>query len=298
VIVFKAMMRQFTSVLLLACIYGAAAAALSASMDPRGAIATEIEAKTEAKKQQKVAGTNSVRVMRTAREDGAPGPPGAPGPTGPVIGPHGWPGPPGVQGQKGDTGADGVRGQNGTSHMGPMGQPGILGVPGPHGVDGQKGETGIWGPPGTSGDAPVEIGAWETSLDSYDGIVSALETHSEALRDALETKSEDIDGRMQAVRLRLAKVANGTVSLSLLSRGMLAQMEGLAKAGQDVAFNSAHIRKLFTGEIRDAEKLASVATDTQVAHEKCHDCEIENSGWSLHLGAPFLLALVGAWCSM
>jgi hypothetical protein len=144
---------------------------------------------------------------------------------------------------------------------------------------------------------PVEIGEWETSLDSYDGIVSGLETHSETLRNALQTKGEDIEHRMQELRLRLATIANGTVSLSLLSRGMLAQMEGLAKNGQEVAYNSAHLRKLFTGEIRDAEKLSSVATDTLVAHEECEGCQksAENAAWSTHLSALLSLCLAAAW---
>lgn len=228
------------------------------------------------------------------RLSGDPGPPGPAGAPGPVIGPQGWPGPPGLQGSKGVSGSEGNRGENGTSHMGPMGLPGPAGKVGPHGVDGQKGENGPWGPPGVSGEAPKEIGEWEASLDSYDGIVGGLETHSEALRDALQTKAEDIDTRMQTLRIRLAKIANGTVSLNLLSRGMLAQMQGLASAGQELAFNSAHIRKLFTGELRDAEQLATVGTDEIAAHERCHDCEKEkeNSAWSTQLNILTALAVV------
>lgn len=239
-----------------------------------------------------VAVSAGVRVMRTEVDGGPPGPQGAPGPTGPVIGPHGYPGEPGTQGAKGTPGLEGHRGVNGTGHLGMIGPPGPKGAAGPRGVDGTKGEQGVWGPPGTPGDQPVEIGEWETSLDSYDGIVSALETHSEKLRDLMESKHDQVETRMQNLRIRLAKIANGTVSLNLLSRGMVAQMQGLARAGQDVAFNAAHIRKLFTGQIRDAEKLASIAADTQLAHEKCKDCDIENMAWSPHLSAWILLGVV------
>lgn len=222
------------------------------------------------------------------------GQPGPPGPYGAILGPHGQPGPPGAQGETGDPGRDGPRGVNGTSLFGAVGPPGPKGAPGPTGIEGKPGPQGVWGPPGTPGEAPVAIGEWEASLDSYDGIVGKLETNSENLRNLMETKHEQVEDRMQALRLRLAKLANGTVSLSLMSKSMVAMAKKLASAGSDITFDASHMRKLFTGDIRTAEKLASTAADSIVAHEKCEDCkeaegeksEIKNSAaWSSQLSA-------------
>jgi hypothetical protein len=167
----------------------------------------------------------------------------------------------------------GPEGVNGSGVLGLVGPPGPKGAPGPTGIDGPHGDLGVWGPPGTPGDQPPEIAEWETSLDSYDKIVSALEEHSETLRNLMDKKHESVGERMQKLRMRLAKLANGTVSLELLSKSMVQMMGGVAQQGENVAFNAAHLRKLFTGEIREAEKLAAVATDEEVAHEKCKDCE-------------------------
>merc|ERR1719482_1352977 len=123
---------------------------------------------------------------------------------GPIIGPLGNPGAPGPLGAQGDPGPQGPMGVNGSGVLGVVGPPGPRGAPGPTGIDGPVGDRGIWGPPGTSGDQPQEIGEWETSLDSYDGIVGALETHSETLRDLMEKKQEIIQNRMQTLRMRLA----------------------------------------------------------------------------------------------
>jgi len=210
---------------------------------------------------------------------GPPGPRGSPGPMGAIIGPHGFPGPPGALGPRGDPGPQGPLGVNGSGIMGLVGPPGPKGAPGATGIDGPVGDRGVWGPPGTGGDQPREIGEWEQGLDSYDGIVSALETHSETLRNLMDAKHEKVQDRMQALKMRLAALANGTVSLQLLSKAMVGQMSGLAKQGEGMSFNAAHLRKLFTGEVREAEKLESVATDEQVAKEKCKDCGEAKSWW-------------------
>jgi len=122
----------------------------------------------------------------------------------------------------------------------------------------------------------MEIGEWETGLDSYDGIVTALETHSETLRNMMDKKQTLIEDRMSNLKTRLADLANGTVSLELLSKGMVAQLDGVARAGEGTSYNAAHLRKLFTGDIRESNKLAQVATDEAVAALKCKDCQ--NSG--------------------
>lgn len=127
-------------------------------------------------------------------------------------------------------------------------------------------------------------------MDSYDGIVSALETHSEALRDLMDKKAEMTSDRMMVLRMRLASLANGTVSLAMLSKAMVAQMGGVAGAASGTSFDAAHLRSLFTGEVREAEKLASVATDEQVAKEKCKDCA-ENGGVAPPAHLSMLVAL-------
>lgn len=205
--------------------------------------------------------------------DGAAGPPGPPGPMGAIIGPHGMPGAPGATGEQGDPGIMGPLGANGSGVLGFVGPPGPKGAPGPSGIDGPFGDRGPWGPPGRGGDQPMEIGEWETGLDSYDGIVGALETHSETLRNMMDNKQTLIEDRMNNMKTRLADLANGTVSLELLSKGMVAQLDGVARAGEGTSYNAAHLRKLFTGDVRESQKLAQVATDEQVATLKCKDCE-------------------------
>jgi len=108
----------------------------------------------------------------------------------------------------------------------------------------------------------------------------------------MDKKQELVQDRMQQLRMRLAALANGTVSLELLSKAMVSQMNGLASAGETTAFNAAHLRKLFTGNAREAFKLAGVATDAEVARAKCKGCE-EAEGWSekeksaeIQLGLP------------
>lgn len=227
-------------------------------------------------------------------DDGSPGPQGPPGPMGAIIGPHGFPGAPGQMGEKGNPGPQGHRGVNGTGILGQMGATGANGAPGPTGVDGPRGEQGPWGPPGAPGDQPRELAEWETNLDSYDAIVAALETHSETLRDKMDKKHEMVGDKIQQLRMRLASLANGTVSLNMMSKEMVKQMNGVAKAGEETSFNAAHLRKLFTGGVREAEKLASVAADTELAKEKCKDCK-ENSAWSSHVSALVILGFACVW---
>jgi len=210
---------------------------------------------------------------------GAPtGPPGPPGPMGPIIGPHGMPGYTGPMGPQGDPGSQGPMGANGSGILGQVGPPGPRGSPGPTGIEGPSGDKGNWGPPGYPGEQPREIGEWETSLDSYDGIVSALETHSESLRDMMGKKSDLIDDDMEDLKMRLSKLANGTVSLSLLSKAMVSEMEKTAKEGGITAWEAAHMKGISLKDAREAEKLEAVALDTKVAAKKCKDCK-EESAW-------------------
>jgi len=208
---------------------------------------------------------------------GPAGPAGPPGPMGAIIGPHGMPGAPGGVGEQGDPGIMGPLGGNGSGVLGAVGPPGPKGAPGPSGIDGPAGDRGGWGPPGGPGDQPMEIGEWETGLDSYDGIVAALETHSESLRNMMDNKQNLIEERMGNMRTRLSNLANGTVNLEMLSKGMIAQLDGVAKAGEGTSFQAAHLRKLFTGDVRESQKLEQVATDEAVASLRCKDCEKSSS---------------------
>lgn len=227
-------------------------------------------------------------------DDGAPGPQGPPGPAGPIIGPIGYPGASGPMGDKGEPGQPGPPGVNGAGVIGKVGPQGPRGAPGPTGINGPRGERGLYGMPGAPGEQPKEIGEWETSLDSYDGIVTALETHSESLRNMMDKKHESVEGRMQQLRQRLATLGNGTVTLEKLSNAMVEQMNGVAGAGEKVSFDAAHLRKLWTGEVREAEELEKVATDEQIAKRKCKSC-IENGAWSRHLSAGVAIVLAFAW---
>lgn len=227
---------------------------------------------------------------------GPPGPPGPPGPYGSIIGPHGMPGPPGVEGAQGDPGVVGPIGVNGTGVLGVVGPPGPRGAPGATGVDGPTGDRGTWGMPGVGGDQPAEIGEWETGLDSYDGIVSALETHSETLRNMMDKKQDLVVDRMEALKMRLSALANGTVNLATMSKAMIGQLNGVATAGEGTSYNAAHLRKLWTGEVREAEKLEVVATDEKIQRAACKDCADADakpdSAWSSHLSVLVMLGLV------
>lgn len=241
----------------------------------------------------------SADVVRDAPEDAynqAPvtGPAGPPGPPGPIIGPHGMPGVTGDMGPSGSPGAVGLPGVNGSAILGHVGPVGPRGAPGPTGIDGPKGDQGAFGPPGRAGDHPAAIEEWETSLDSYDGIVSALTSHAELLRGLMDKKEERVNERMMGLRMRLAALANGTVSLQLMSKAMLNQLSGVDKKNADTASEAAHLRNLFTGNIREAEKLTAVAADTETAKEKCKDCQ-PSQAHSTPLSALLALCLVGLW---
>jgi len=226
---------------------------------------------------------------------GPNGEPGPPGPMGSIIGPHGFPGGPGSIGEQGDPGIQGPLGANGSGVLGFVGPPGPKGAPGPTGIDGPFGDRGPWGPPGTGGDQPAEIGEWETGLDSYDGIVTALETHSETLRNMMDKKQELIQDRMENLKVRLSTLANGTVNLELLSKSMVGQLDGVAKAGEGVAYNAEHLRKLWTGDVREANKLASVATDEKIVQLNCKNCKggiLESLAWSPHVSILAVFGLV------
>merc|ERR1719446_547234 len=72
--------------------------------------------------------------------------------------------------------------------------------------------------------------------------------------------------------MRLARMANGSVNLKLFSHYLLHRLEDENRGADEMAFDAAHLRGLFTGELRDAQRLASVALDTMVAKERCEDC--------------------------
>merc|ERR1719333_1236868 len=85
----------------------------------------------------------------------------------------------------------------------------------------------MFGPPGPPGDQPPEFVQWEATLDSYDQIVAALETHSEALRDLMDKKLDMVDARMTRLKQRMQNVGNGSQTLEMLSKGLIAEMNGV-----------------------------------------------------------------------
>lgn len=203
---------------------------------------------------------------------GPPGPKGPPGAPGSLIGPHGFPGPPGPIGAQGDPGPQGPIGVNGSGVLGFVGPPGPKGSPGPTGVDGPVGERGVWGPPGRSGDHPMEIEEWERTLDSYDGIVSALETHSESVRNLLEKKADIMDTKIGIMRMRLAGLAYETGTLHLMTKGQQIKLYKLLKATGDEVAAAAALHGIYGSDVRDAKKLGAVAADEMAAAEKCKNC--------------------------
>lgn len=230
-------------------------------------------------------------LMRKQADGGDPGPPGPPGPPGAIIGPHGLPGPPGPEGPQGDPGPIGIRGVNGSSILGIMGDKGPTGPSGRTGFDGPRGERGMFGPPGPPGDQPAEFVQWESTLDSYDQIVTALESHSEALRSLMEKKLDMVDIRMGNMKQRLTTVGNGSQSLEMLSKGLVAQMNGVAWNADNAAYRAAHLRHLDTSNLREAEKLESVATEEKTAGEACKNCNGGAVRTGIHFGALLFSAL-------
>lgn len=208
----------------------------------------------------------------TLQAAGPPGPQGPPGPPGMIVGPHGHPGPPGAIGAVGDPGPMGARGVNGSGQIGPFGKPGPKGAPGPTGIDGPEGPRGVWGAPGRSGDHPTEIEEWERSLDSYDGIVGALESHSDTLRNLLAKKAEAMDMKMNIIRMRIGALAYQTGTLRLLTKGHTLKLYQLLKAAGDEAAAAALLKGIHGDDIREALKLEAVAVDTMTQKEKCKDC--------------------------
>lgn len=201
------------------------------------------------------------------------GPPGPPGPPGYMTGPHGMPGRPGIMGQTGDPGPIGARGVNGSDIIGLVGPPGRKGAPGATGVEGPRGVPGGYGPPGLPGDQPHEIAQWETSLDSYDSIVTALRTHTDSINDLLAKKNDQIDQRLSKIRARLTNLASSTGALAHLTKEQQANLAQLFKAAGVQATDAAYLHRINTGDVREAEKLWGVATDTLVQKRKCKDCK-------------------------
>lgn len=221
------------------------------------------------------------------------GPPGPPGPPGALIGPHGMPGRHGDIGETGAPGPEGPMGANGTGTMGAVGPPGPRGAPGPTGYEGPRGDAGPWGHPGLPGDHPAELQQWETTLDSYDGLVSKLEEHSEKLRDAMEQKSDFIDDKMMALKMRLHSLANNTVNLASLSHATYAQLQDADIHAGKSAFEAAKLAPVSHDDIREAIRVGALANDEETASLKCKDCQ--GSAWSSHLSALAILGLISAF---
>jgi len=238
-------------------------------------------------------------IAVSSEEEPDIGPPGPPGPPGQIIGPMGAPGLPGPQGAQGVPGIQGQRGVNGSNVLGPMGPDGARGAPGPTGIDGPTGPRGVWGPPGMPGDAPAEMQEWEQALDSYDQIVSALETHSESLRDLMEKQHDDMREKLSSIRMRLAALTNNTVSLEMLSKAVVKHLNSDDYIAGQTATEAGHLAHLFSADLREAQKLNEVARNAELAKRLCKDCnenehvEIENSSQMLQLSILLVFSVFG-----
>jgi len=232
---------------------------------------TEV-AKHDAPALMRKEGRESLLVTSDSQDpdQGAPGPPGPPGQ---IIGPMGAPGLPGPQGSQGVPGIQGQRGVNGSNVLGPIGSPGARGAPGSTGIDGPTGPRGVWGPPGMPGDAPAEMQEWEQALDSYDQIVSALETHSESLRDLMEKQHDDMREKLSGIRMRLAALTNNTVSLEMLSKAVVKHLNSDDYIAGQTATEAGHLAHLFSADLREAQKLNEVAKNAQLQKLLCKDCK-------------------------
>jgi len=243
----------------------------------------------------KYAAELDAQINAELKEPASPqGPPGPPGPPGASTGPHGYPGQTGLHGPQGPPGPQGPMGANGSGIMGLAGAAGPRGAQGHAGIDGPHGPPGHWGAPGNPGDAPKEMAEWERSLDSYDGIVTTLEEHSEKLRDMMDKKEQLMKANVQDLKVRLGSLANATVSLEMLSKVMVAN---LTEEGRDVsrtAWEAAHAKAINMADIREAHVLQAVATDELVKAEKCKDCQ--GGAWKSHLSVLAALGVVGVGC--
>jgi len=227
-------------------------------------------------------------------EAGDPGPPGPPGPPGLIMGPRGKHGNPGPPGEKGVPGPVGLPGLNGSNIVGNFGPPGPRGAPGPTGLDGPTGPPGVWGPPGLPGDAPPAIQEWEEALDSYDQIVSALETHSEALRNLFSDKHDEMNDHLEKVRGRLSLLTKGSVSLEDMSKSLVKHLNSDNYIAGETATEAGHMAHLFSGDLREAQKLNAVARDAAIAKKKCQDCE-GAAKRALQISTILLASLIARW---
>jgi len=137
---------------------------------------------------------------------------------------------------------------------------------------------------------------WEQALDSYDRIVSALETHSESLRDLMQAKHDTMQDKMGRMRMRLAALTNSTVSLEMMSKAIVKHLNSDDWIAGQTATEAGKLAHLFSGDLREAQKLSAVAKDAETAKKKCKDCE--NSALRMHSLAilvPSLLGMMISW---
>jgi hypothetical protein len=134
---------------------------------------------------------------------------------------------------------------------------------------------------------------WEQALDSYDQIVTALETHSESLRDLIESKHDAMQDKMAKIRMRLSTLTNGTVNLEMLSKAVVKHLNSDNWVAGQTATEAGHLAHLFSGDLREAQKLNAVARDAATAAKKCKDCaeNLANPGVQISV---FALASIAA----
>jgi hypothetical protein len=130
---------------------------------------------------------------------------------------------------------------------------------------------------------------WEQSLDSYDQIVTALETHAENLREVMESKHDAMQDKMSKIRLRLSALTNNTVNLEMLSKAVVKHLNSDNWVAGQSATEAGRLAHLFSGDLREAHRLNAVARDAHTFAKRCKNC-IDNFSERGAQVSVFLLA--------
>lgn len=113
------------------------------------------------------------------------------------------------------------------------------------------------------GAQPKEFGVWETTLDGYNNVVTALGKHSDGIKTLMDKKLDLLEDEKTNLKLRINNLANGTVTLGALSKDMVKGLQQTEKEGAATAFQVSHMKAVQHSEIREAEKLQAVAADAK-----------------------------------
>merc|ERR1719198_2728317 len=100
--------------------------------------------------------------------------------------------------------------------------------------------------------------------------------------------------KLEKVRGRLSVLTNGTVSLEMMSKALVKHLNSDNYIAGQTATEAGHLAHLFSGDLREAQKLNAVARDAKLAGQKCKDCEgVANR--TLPIGVMLLVSLLARW---